>query len=77
MTGKMIVFYCAFGSAGRRARHIEGGMAAWLTAGERGGVTRCDRAGRLSAGGRMCVDLGRAEFAGNCERTTDSAASYP
>jgi hypothetical protein len=37
MTGKMIVFYCAFGSAGRRARQIEGGMAAWLTAGERGG----------------------------------------
>ena len=47
MTGKMIVFYCAFrralgdGSAGRpglaTAPHIEGGMAAWLTAGDEAG----------------------------------------
>jgi hypothetical protein len=47
MTGKMIVFYCAFrralghGSTGRpglaTARHIEGGMAAWLTAGDETG----------------------------------------
>jgi len=47
MTGKMIVFYCAFGeslrqgSAGRpglvTTRHVEGGMAAWLTAGDKAG----------------------------------------